>query len=91
MLFCTSRAKSPRIVPGPAFTGSVAPASARNASIARGPLDDQGHQRAAGDELDQRAEERPLAVLGVVGLGGLAGQRAQLGGDQAQALGARAG
>src|SRR3954447_14491142 len=28
-------------------------------------LDDEGHQRAAGDELDQRGEERPLAVLGV--------------------------
>ena len=37
MLFCTSRAKSPRIVPGVALTGSVAPAMARNASTARGP------------------------------------------------------
>jgi len=37
MFDCTSSAKSPRIVPGVALTGSVAPARARNASIARGP------------------------------------------------------
>src|SRR3954464_9269173 len=49
-------------------------------------LDDQRHQRAAGDELDQRGEERALAVLRVVGLGGVAAQRAQLGSHQAQAL-----
>ncbi len=32
-----SSAKSPRMVPGEALTGSVAPARARNASMARGP------------------------------------------------------
>jgi hypothetical protein len=56
-----------------------------------GALDDQGQQRAAGDELDERAEERALAVLAVVLLGDLDGQGAQLGGDQAQALGLQAG
>src|SRR4051794_24184215 len=49
-------------------------------------LDHQRHQRATGDELDQGAEERPLAVLGVVGLGDIAGQRAQFGGNQPQIL-----
>src|SRR3712207_4220474 len=53
-------------------------------------LDDEREQRAAGDELDQRAEERLLAVLAVVLLGDVAGQGAQLGGDQPQALGLQA-
>src|SRR5215213_3057396 len=53
-------------------------------------LDDEREQGAAGDERDQRAEERLLAVLAVVLLGHLPGQRAQLGGDQAQALGLQA-
>jgi hypothetical protein len=91
MLFCTSRAKSPRIVPGAAFTGSVAPARARNASMARVALGHEGHERAAGDELDERAEERPLTVLGVVRLGGVAVERAQLGCDEPQPLALQAG
>jgi hypothetical protein len=37
MLFCTSSAWSARMLPVVALSGSVAPASWRNASIARGP------------------------------------------------------
>ena len=37
MLFCTSVALSARMLPVAALTGSVAPASCRNESIARGP------------------------------------------------------
>src|SRR3712207_2652650 len=53
-------------------------------------LDDEREQRAAGDELHQRAEERLLAVLAVVLLGDVAVPGAQLGGDEAQALGLQA-
>ena len=41
---------------------------------------------AAGDELHEVGEERLAVVLGVVGLGRRLVDRAQLGGDQAQAL-----
>ena len=49
-------------------------------------LDDQRDERPTGDELDELAEERALAVLAVVLLGGLAVERAQLHRDQRQAL-----
>ena len=54
-------------------------------------LERPGDQRAAGDEVDELAEERPLAVLGVVRLGDLAVERAQLQRDELQALALDAG
>ena len=86
MLFCTSRAKSPRMRAGGGLH-RVGGAGQRAERLDRPrALDHQGHQRAAGDELDQRAEERALAVLGVVRLGGVAVQGAQLGGHQRRPL-----
>jgi len=50
------------------------------------PLHHERHQRARGDELHELAEERPLDVLGVMGLGRLAVERTKLGGNQSQPL-----
>ena len=75
------------MVPGVAFsTGSVPPASCRNAAIARGPFDHGGNQRAAGDELDQAGVEALALVLGVVLLGDLERCHPVLEADQLQAL-----
>ena len=53
-----SRPKSPRMLPLAAFsTGSVPPASCRNAAIARGPSTTRRDQRAAGDEVQQAVVE----------------------------------
>src|SRR4051812_15799610 len=50
------------------------------------PLDHHRDERPAGDEVDERAEERLLPVLVVVGLGDLALERAELQRDELQAL-----
>ena len=45
-------------------------------------LDHRGHERAAGDEVDEVTEERLVGVLAVVGLGGGAVEGAQLERDE---------
>ena len=86
-----SRAWSPRMVPGADLTGSVAPARARNASTARGPSSTIATSGPRGDELDQLAEERLLRVLGVVRLGGVDVQGAQVHRHDLEALALDAG
>ena len=88
MLKVTSSAKSPRIEPGAASTGLVAPISWRAAGDRFGALEHHRDQRAAGDEGDQLAEEGLLGVLGVVLVGDrLVGlHRLQRGDPQALAL-----
>src|SRR5690606_38178651 len=54
-------------------------------------LHHHGDQRAAGDELDQRGEERLVGVLLVVALGGLLVQGAQLKRDDPESLALDAG
>src|SRR5215210_7101079 len=49
-------------------------------------LEDQGHERAAGDEVHELPEERALAVLGVVLLGEVALDGHVLHGDDRQSL-----
>ena len=82
-----SRPKSPRIVPGVAFsTGSVPPASCAERAIARGPSTTAATTGPAGDELEQPLVERLALVLGVVLLGQLAVDRAQLQRDEVEPL-----
>ena len=69
MLKVTSSAKSPRIEPGAASTGLVAPISWRAAATASWPSSTIATSGAAGDEGDQLAEERLLGVLFVVPVG----------------------
>ena len=64
-----SVAKSPRIDPGGASTGFVGPIIVRQQVIASSPRDPRHHDGPAGDEVDELAEERLLAVLAVVLLG----------------------
>ena len=70
MFCCTwvpqSRPKSPRIVPGSASVGLVAPASDAEALDAVLALDDDGGDRARAHEVDERLVERLAHVLGVV-------------------------
>jgi len=54
-------------------------------------LEHQGHQRAAGDELDEVGEEGLLAMLVVVLLRGRALEAHELHGDDPQALALEAG
>src|SRR3954462_10856197 len=49
-------------------------------------VDDQGDQRAAGDELDELPEEGALAVLAVMLLGGVTIEGAQLDGAEGETL-----
>ena len=63
-------AKSPRIVPGAASAGLVAPIILRHSEIAFFALDDHRHDRAAGDETHQVVEKGLPLVLAVVALGG---------------------
>ncbi len=65
----SSRARSPRIVPGAESSGLVAPIIVRTVATALGPLEGHGHERPGGDELDELAEERLALVLRVVALG----------------------
>ena len=91
-MFCpTSIAKSPRIEPGAASSGFVAPMSWRAALTASWPSRTSGDERAAGDEVHELAEERPLGVLGVVRLGRVARRDEVLEGDDLQALALEAG
>ena len=62
----TSVAKSPRIEPGAASSGLVAPITCRAACDRALAFQHHRDQRPARDELDQLAEERLLAVLAVV-------------------------
>ena len=72
-MFCAvSSAKSPRMVPGAASCGRVAPLMARTTAIAFGPVEGSRDERRRGDELDQAGEERLAAVGGVVTLGEIA-------------------
>ena len=87
----TSVPNSPRIEPASASTGLVAPISWRAAVTAFGPSSTSGDQRAAGDELDQLAEEGLLGVLGVVLVGDRLVGRHQLRGGELQALALEAG
>ena len=70
MFCCTgvpqSRPRSPRIVPGRAAVGSVAPARARKPSMQRSPSMTTPRDRTRRHELDERLEERLALVLGVV-------------------------
>ena len=76
--------RSPRIVPGAAFLGSVAPIRrAQHRLGPSGPLDDGDERGRPGDELEQLGEERLAPVLLVVALGHLERHLAQLGRRQA--------
>ena len=91
-MFCTtgrpqSRPRSPRIVPGSAAVGSVAPASERKPSIDAVTLGDQRDDRAGRHELDQRLVERLADVLGVVLGEQLGGGYAHVERDEPIALG----
>ena len=82
----TSSAKSPRIDPGTASIGLVAPIRDRAAGHRVLPLQHHRDQRPARDELDQVGEERLARVLAVVLLGELAVDLHQLQRRDAQAL-----
>ena len=69
MFWAVSSAKSPRIVPGAASCGRVAPLIARTTAMAFGPSSASGHERPRDDEVDQPGEERLLAMRRVVTLG----------------------
>ena len=84
-LFGIDVAKSPRIVPGSASAGFVAPivfAHRRDRALA---LDDERPRRRGGDERDELAEERLLAVLGVVLLAELRVDAEELAADDGEA------
>ena len=66
MFWPTAIAKSPRIEPGAASSGFVAPMTWRAAVDRLVALEDHRDERARGDELDELAEERLALVLGVV-------------------------
>src|SRR5690625_761046 len=57
--------------PGPGRDGVGGPGQRAERFDGALALDHHGDQRPAGDELDERGEERPLAVLLVVRLGGV--------------------
>ena len=78
-------ARSPRIEPGCASAGFVAPIVVRIVAIAPSPSTTSAHVGAGGDELDELAEERLLAVLGVVRLAELAVDRDELPGAEREA------
>jgi hypothetical protein len=81
----TSAAYSPRIEPGAASSGFVAPISCRAAATASRPSSTAA-TRGPGDELDQLAEERLLRVLGVVAAGEVLVDPQLPQGDDPQAL-----
>ena len=84
--FCAvSSAKSPRIVPGAASFGRVAPTIVADDRDRVRALDGERDERARGDEVDERAEERALAVDRVVALGELAADLDELEPDELQA------
>ena len=91
MFWPTSTAKSPRIEPGLASSGFVAPITCRAASIADSTLEHHRYERAGGDEADELLEERLALVLGVVLARELAGHRHLPQRRQAQALALEAG
>ena len=85
-MFCAvSSAKSPRIVPGAASCGRVAPLIARTTAIAFGPSSASATSGAGDDELDEPGEERLLAVRRVVALGEVAVDADQLEPDELEA------
>lgn len=84
MLKVTSRAKSPRIDPGAASTGWWRRSAGGLDGF--GAFEDSSDQRAAGDEVNQLAEEGLFAVLGVVLVGNLLASGQLLQGDDAKAL-----
>src|SRR6218665_2328868 len=61
-----SRARSPRIVPGAAAVGSVAPPSARHPSITRFPRPPNRNTRARLHKFDERLVEGLALVFGIV-------------------------
>ena len=82
-----SMARSPRMVPGAAFAGLVAPISVRTTcQVSSGPSTTSSSDRRPGDEGEQIVVERLALVLRVVAAGELAVELAQLGRDQAQPL-----
>ena len=82
--------KSPRIVPGAALRPSVAPLRPRTTSIASSPSRTSATSGPLVTNVAQRRVEVPLDVLGVVLVGLLAVDRAQVHRDDAQALGLEA-
>ena len=83
----SSRARSPRIVPGAASFGFVTPMRLRTTChVPSPPFDHQRDERAARDERHEVAEERLLAVLVVVTARGLFVERAELHGDDGELL-----
>ena len=71
-------ARSPRIEPGSASAGFVAPIVLRSVAIAPSPSTTSAQRRPRRDELDELAEERLLLVLGVVRLAELAARGEEL-------------
>ncbi len=82
----TSRARSPRIEPGAASSGSVAPIDLARRVDGLVALEHRGDERPPGDELDQLAEEGLLGVLGVVATGEVLVDVELAQGDDPQAL-----
>ena len=79
--------RSPRIVPGAASRGLVAPIIVRTTfHVSSGPSSTKHQRGAAADELHQLVVERLALVLLVVPAGGLGVDGAQLGGDEGEAL-----
>ena len=80
-----SSAKSPRMLPGAASCGRVAPLMARHTAMALSPSNASATSGAEVMKSTRRAEERLLPMLGVVVLRGLAGGHHELEPDQLQA------
>ena len=91
MFWPTSIAKSPRIEPGAASSGLVAPITWRAASTAGSPSSTIATSGPEVMNVDQLAEERLAVVLGVVPLGQLGGHRHLLERREPQALALEAG
>ena len=84
--------RSPRIVPGAALRGLVAPIIVRTTShVSSGPSTHHRHDRAAAHERHEVVVETLADVLLVVPGEGVGVERAQVHGDDRQALGLEAG
>ena len=79
-------ARSPRMVPGAALTGSVAPIIVRQPSMTSAPSTTSATSGPEVMNSTSRPKNGLLGVLGVVRLGGLAGRGCAAPGDEAVAL-----
>ena len=80
-------AKSPRMVPGAASLGFVAPIILRHSKITFSHLDDHRYDRAAGDKRDKPLKKRFTLVLAVVPFGGFTRDLHEFHADDTKAFG----